>query len=123
MLCDFCSQPVQNPWAYPVEGSFGFIANADDPRSPFIDLGASPWAACEPCAEFIEADDYRALAGKHDDPSNAVVFHSLFKVHRKGERYKVTTTRRGINLGTPEGRARFAAAKRAARRAGTTPCS
>lgn len=58
MVCDFCSS-VDVTWAYPA-GDF-----QPDPDLPQASAGG--WAACEPCAELIEAGDWEGLTDRATD--------------------------------------------------------
>lgn len=69
-VCDFCSAP--NPrWGYKAD-NFASPAGFDVPSGTEFAYGsAGGWAACDTCADLIDADDFDALLRRALDHINA----------------------------------------------------
>ena len=86
-VCDFCGD------AYPA-----WDYDCHDFVIPDVDASAGGWAACTPCSDMIEADDWEgvfergASAGRRyglDRPdllAHVRLMHAGFRAHRYGER-------------------------------------
>ena len=91
-VCDFCS-------ATPVEWSYPATTFLSDQFSEWGSAGS--WAACQPCHDLIEADDYDALGSrsieKYEIPlecrwevrKSLLRLHSQFRAARTGDAVKV----------------------------------